>query len=117
MKWQLPDMLGLTNIYNVDAVKVSKNQQGLGIGLALYKTLLKRNLVLLGDETQYLGARKLWAKLSMAPDITVHIINLNTKQIIEDDAIILQGIEDDSFDERVWPYTEEKKHIRLIAHI
>jgi hypothetical protein len=112
-----PDMLGLTNIYNVDGVKVSTNQQGSGIGLALYKTLLKRNLVLLGDENQYLGARKLWAKLSRTSDIAVHIIDLNTKQIIVNDAIILQGIEDGSFDDRVWSYTDEKKHIRLIAHI
>jgi hypothetical protein len=112
-----PDMLGLTNIYNVDGVKVAKTQQGTGIGLALYKTLLKRNLVLLGDENQYLGARKLWAKLSRTDDIVVHIIDLNTKQIIENDAIILQGIEDESFDDRVWSYTDEKKHIRLIAHI
>jgi hypothetical protein len=73
--------------------------------------------VLLGDENQYLGARKLWAKLSRTSDIAVHIIDLNTKQIIVNDAIILQGIEDGSFDDRVWSYTDEKKHIRLIAHI
>lgn len=114
---KMPDMLGLTNIYNVDAVKVSKNQQGFGIGIALYKALLKRNLVLMGDETQYFGARRLWAKLSRSSDIIVHIIDLNTKQIIEDDTIILQGIEDESFDNRVWSYSDEKKHIRLIASI
>lgn len=47
-------------LMNVDAVKVNESVQGLGLATAMYTYLVKNeNIIILGDEIQYFGARRL----------------------------------------------------------
>lgn len=102
-------------LMNVDGVKVNESVQGLGLATAIYTYLVKNEkMVILGDEIQYFGARKLWAKLSMKLDLTVDIVDVSKGIYLERDVLIHHGLEDWEFDDRVWDYTTSKKDIRLI---
>lgn len=102
-------------LMNVDGVRVQETSQGYGIATMMYKILvIKENLIILGDEIQYFGARRLWSKLSQQVDVRVDIIDLETKSIIEKDVLLKHGSEDWEFDKRVWSYNYDKKNIRLI---
>ena len=102
-------------LMNVDGVKVKPNKQGFGIATAMYKFLVKKEgYIILGDEIQYFGARKLWAKLSKSLDVKVDIIDVDTDKYLEKDVTLKHGTEDWDFDNRVWSYDVDKKHIRLL---
>ena len=102
-------------LMNVDGVKVNESVQGLGLATAMYSYLVKHEkMVILGDEIQYFGARRLWAKLSMKLDLTVDIVDVSKGIYLERDVLIHHGLEDWEFDDRVWDYTTSKKDIRLI---
>jgi hypothetical protein len=108
-------LLGLKNVFNVDSVAVSTTNQGAGIAKALYLHFVKKlKFNILGDEEQYFGARKLWTKLSQTEDTTVDIIDIDKNEYIEKNVILHHGHYDHEFDDRVWSYGHEKKHIRLI---
>ena len=102
-------------LMNVDGVKVNESVQGLGLATAMYTYLVKNEkMVILGDEIQYFGARRLWSKLSMKLDLTVDIVDVSKGIYLERDALIHHGLEDWEFDDRVRDYTTSKKNIRLI---
>jgi len=110
----LADIAKKRGIYNVDGIKVKDTYQSRGIALKLYKMLVEDGYVILGDEVQYFGARRLWTKLSKRFDVVISIININTGDILEKDVDLTHGFEDYEFDDRVWSYTDEKKDIRLL---
>lgn len=102
-------------LMNVDGVKVNESVQGLGLATAMYTYLVKNEkMVILGDEIQYFGARRLWSKLSMKLDLTVDIVDVSKGIYLERDVLINHGLEDWEFDNRIWDYTTSKKDIRLI---
>jgi hypothetical protein len=70
----------------------------------------------MGDEVQYFGARKLWAKISAMTDVTVDLIDIAKDVYIEKNIVVHQGKEDWDYDTRVWgkDYSSEKKDVRLI---
>ena len=101
--------------HNVEGVIVPDSLRGQGIAAGVYRFLVKHEKInMLGDETQYFGARKLWASLSKHSDITIDIIDITTGNFLERDVVPHHGDEDFEFDERVWSYDVDKKHIRLI---
>jgi GNAT superfamily N-acetyltransferase len=103
------------NYHSVDLVRVMPEYRGGGISTELYRTLVKiEKINLLSDTEQYFGARKLWSKLSRQPDLIVDLINSGDGSIIERNVKLHHGIEDYDFDERVWDYTDIKKHVRLV---
>lgn len=102
-------------LMNVDGVKVNESVQGLCLATAMYTYLVKNEkMVILGDEIQYFGARRLWSKLSMKLDLTVDIVDVSKGIYLERDVLIHHGLEDWEFDDRIWDYTTSKKNIRLI---
>lgn len=102
-------------LMNVDGVKVKETAQGSGIALMTYKSIIKKqNIIILGDEVQYFGARRLWTKLSKEVDVRVDIIDLHSETILEKDVILKHGTDDWDFDKRVWSYDFDKKYIRLL---
>lgn len=102
-------------LLNVDGVKVRETSQGDGIAMLTYKSIIKnQNAIILGDEVQFQGARKLWARLSKEIDVRVDIIDLDSEKVLEKDVILKHGTDDWDFDKRVWSYDFDKKHIRLI---
>lgn len=102
-------------LMNVDGVRVQETAQGYGIATMMYKYLVKKeDVIILGDEVQYFGARRLWSKLSQQVDVRVDIIDLESEKVLEKDVILKHGTEDWEFDNRVWSYNYDKKHIRLI---
>jgi hypothetical protein len=70
--------------------------------------------LILGSDMQRFGARRLWSKLSKCEDLNVSILDFNTREIIGSNVRIYHGDLDEEFDERVWSYGVDKKHIRLI---
>lgn len=102
-------------LMNVDKVLVQETTQGRGIATMMYKFLvMHEGFVILGDEIQFFGARRLWAKLSREIDVRVDIIDLHSEKVLEKDVILKHGTEDWDFDKRVWSYDFDKKYIRLI---
>lgn len=102
-------------LMNVDGVKVKETMIGFGLASAMYEFLVSsENIVLLGDEIQYFGARKLWAKLSKNLKLIVDIVDIDKGVYLERDVKIYHGLEDYQFDERIWDYSDNKKYIRLI---
>lgn len=102
-------------LMNVDGVKVNDDKQGEGLASAIYSFLVKHeSLILLSDEIQYFGARKLWSRLSKRLDLIVDIVDISKGIYLEKDVKIYHGMEDYEFDTRVWDYTPIKKDIRLI---
>ena len=102
-------------LMNVDGVKVKETAQGSGIALMTYKSIIKnQNIIIIGDEVQFFGARRLWSKLSREVDVRVDIIDLDSETVLEKDVILKHGTEDWDFDKRVWSYGYDKKYIRLI---
>ena len=111
----IPNMLGYTNIFNVDSVTVATIRQGFGIARTIYLYFVKKlKYNLMGDEEQYFGSRKLWKKLSQHEDAIVDIIDIYNNRIIEKNVTLHHGSEDWDFDNRVWSYDTDKRHIRLI---
>ena len=103
------------HLMNVDKVLVQETSQGRGIATMMYKFLVKKEgYVILGDEVQFFGARRLWSKLSREVDVRVDIIDLDSEKVLEKDVILKHGTDDWDFDKRVWSYDYDKKYIRLI---
>lgn len=103
------------SIMNVDGVQVKENFQGDAISYNVYKILAKHEgFNILGDETQYFGARRLWSRLSKSIDIIMDIIDIDKDIIVEKDVKVYHGDLDYEFDKRVWNYDDSKKDIRLI---
>lgn len=102
-------------LMNVDGVKVNEDKYGEGLATAMYVFLVKHEkMVILGDEIQYFGARRLWSRLSKQLDLTVDIVDISKGSYLEKDVIIHHGLEDWEYDDRVWDYTTKKKDIRLV---
>lgn len=102
-------------LMNVDGVQVNENIRGDGLASAMYEFLVQHeHFVILGDEIQYFGARRLWARLSKHLKLQVDIVDVDEGVYLEKDVKIYHGLEDFQFDERVWDYSAHKKHIRLI---
>jgi len=102
---------------NVDEVEVKSNARCYGIALQMYRYFLKElKHQLMGDEYQFFGARKLWAKISRMTDVTVDIIDVSTNSYIEKNVIVHQGSDDWDYDNRVWgkDYSGDMKDVRLI---
>jgi hypothetical protein len=105
----------IKNLKNVDSVMVRKGHQGKRIATNAYKFIVKKlKYKLLGDETQYFGARKLWTVLSNDAGCIVDIIDISTGKYVERNVKLYHGSEDYEFDDRVWDYTDIKKNIRVI---
>ena len=60
-------------VHTVDQAQVKSTYQGKGIGLELYRNLIiKENWVLAGYDHSP-GARKLWVRLSMDPEVVMYV--------------------------------------------
>jgi hypothetical protein len=102
-------------LMNVDGVRVKETKQGYGLATIMYRFLVKNEgFIILGDEIQYFGARKLWSKLSNYVDIIVDIIDISKDVVIETNVKVKHGDLDHQFDERIWDYSCSKKDIRLV---
>ena len=112
----IAESFGITaKLLNVGGVMVSDSSQGDGVAALTYSSIVKnQDVVIISDEVQFFGARKLWSRLSKKKDLIVDIIDIDSETYVEKDARIYQGMEDSDFDKRVWSYTNERKDIRLI---
>ena len=105
-----------TEYHAVDLVRVSEEYRGSGVATALYEALVRHEkLKLISDTEQYFGARKLWAKLSKKPTLTVDILDTRTCVIVHKDIKIEHGPLDWNVDERVWSYeNDDLIHLRMV---
>lgn len=95
--------LGYTNVYNVSAVEVDKDNRGRRLGKLLY--YLSTSILgytLLGDSEQYENARRMYYSFSNNPGFTVDIVKLGDS-ILERDVNL-----NDHNDPRVWSTTPDK---------
>ena len=103
-------------LHNIDLVVAAESERGYGIATQLYKYLVtSQHMSILGDEKQYIGARKLWIKLSNDKDVKVSLVDIDEDLVVHDDINIdFHGPDDHDFDENIWSYTDDNKHLRLI---
>lgn len=100
------------NLYECSKTEYSR----LGIAIKFYKYLSNQGISLLGDGEQYLGARRLWSKLSKQLNYQVDIVNIKTKEILISDTEIYHGYTDEEFDKRVWSFDNEviRDEVRIL---
>jgi hypothetical protein len=102
-------------IHVVTGVITDLDYRGQGIGKALYSYIVnKEKLSLLGDSTQYFGARKLWAAISKDSTIVVDILDIASGQVLEKNVILNHGDLDSQFDPKLWSRDFDKVFIRPI---
>jgi len=100
-------------LYNVDGVGVKTTNAG--FSKMMYKYFCKKmGITILGDSEQYFGARKLWSRLSKELDVIVHIIDIKTDSIIEENVVLHHGNYNHDFDERLWSHSKNKDNIRSL---
>ena len=112
----IAEAFGITSkLLNVDGVMVDDSSQGDGIAALTYSSIVKnQDVVIISDEVQFFGARKLWSRLSKQKDVRVHIIDIDSETYLEKNAQIYQGDDDSDFDKRIWCRDFDNKYIRLI---
>ncbi|HIQ27496.1 MAG TPA: hypothetical protein EYH42_03235 [Sulfurovum sp.] len=111
----LGNILKYKKLINVDGVAVLKEYTGKGISSIIYKYLVNDlNYTILGDEEQYFGARKLWARLSKELDVKVDIIDAKSKTLIHSNIVLHHGNYDEDFDNTLWSYKDDKKYLRSV---
>lgn len=97
------NFLGYNNVHEVDEIEVANDARGKGLSTKLYRFLvLKLKMNLMCGELQFHGARLLWRNLSRQPDMAVDVVDMNTPKIIEKNAILKHGQNNDEFDPRYW---------------
>jgi len=101
---------------NVDSVEIADaGSRSRGLATLVYRYLTgELGYTIIGDEYQYFGARRLWSSLSNHLDLTVDIIDIKNRKLVVADVILHQGKYDADFDERIWSYGEDKKHLRSV---
>lgn len=112
---EIGDALGYANLHSVNSVGVKESQRGLGFAKLVYEWLVSdQGMTIIGDRTQYFGARRLWAALSKVVDSVVDIVDVKTQRILEKDVTLHHGVYDHDFDNRVWSYGQEMAHVRVV---
>ena len=102
------------NVINIDGVFTDEDRafRSKGIATFMYQYLVnKMHFTILGDLEQFFGARKLWTGLSKIKSMQVDVIDLNTNEIIIDNAILIHGEKDEEFDKRIWDTEESDSYI------
>jgi len=66
--------------YSVGEIKARKTYQGRGLGIKLYRFLIKQlDITLISGKSQSLGGARLWSELYKTPGITVYGFNPSAK--------------------------------------
>lgn len=95
--------LQIKNIAEVKSVAVLSVFRGEGIAKKIYKFLTELGFNILSDGGQFLGARRLWSRLSQeTSSLSVDVIDLEKVEIIEKNVKIKHGKLDNEFDEKYW---------------
>jgi hypothetical protein len=91
------------NVYTIDKVEVANDARGKGLSTKLYRFLvLGLHIVLMSGDIQFFGARRLWSNLSRQPDMAVDVVNTRTQEIIERNATLEHGPNNDDFSAPYW---------------
>jgi len=112
---KLLDKLGYTKMVRVSGVSTHEDYQQAGIATFMYKFIVNElGYSIIGDREQYFGARKLWVRLSNDINISVDLVDIFNKDIIEKNIILHHGKYDEDFDSRSWSYEDDKANIRPV---
>lgn len=90
--------LNIDNILQVCSIAVLEKYRKEGIAKKLYQYLVENNYNLLSDGDQYLGARRLWSRLSNNSDLIVDVVDIDKMQIIKHNVKLHHGKLNDEFD-------------------
>lgn len=74
------NVLGKQRSVYVDGIYLSEDMRGRGLTIPIYKSIIDAGLTITGGLTQFIGARKLWEKLSNRADFKVDIYDLQYKK-------------------------------------
>lgn len=111
----LGEALGYPSLHSVFAVAVKNGLRGGGIAGAMYRWLVNdQKFTIIGDRTQYFGARRLWSRLSQQIDVVVDIVDVKAKTVLERGVMLHHGQYDHEFDKRVWSYGREIESVRVV---
>ena len=111
----LESKLKYPKLIGVAGVAIISSLHNKGISTFVYKYLVNEmGYTILGDEKQYFGARKLWARLSKELDVKVDIIDAKSKTVIQNNIILHHGKYDEDLDKALWSYKDDKKNLRSV---
>jgi hypothetical protein len=95
-------------------VYVSTERRARGLATSLYQWFVEQDYTPIGDQEQYNGARRLWARLSTLPGYAVDILNVYTGRVVKTGVTLLQGAVELDFDKNVWSLDERLVHFRPV---
>jgi len=102
-------------VVNIDLVIVDKDFRNNSLAIVLYNYLAQvEGYNILGDKTQYFGARALWSRLSKSNDIVVDIVDIDTGEYVDRNVVLHQGNYDKDFDKRLWSLDDKTHNIRSL---
>ena len=95
-------------------IYVSTERRTRGLAISLYSWLVQQGYTLIGDQEQYNGARRLWARLSTLPGYAVDLLNIYTGKVVKTGVTLHQGANELDFDKEVWSADEKLVHLRPV---
>jgi hypothetical protein len=101
-------MLQVTGVFTTTPFR------GHGIGLRMYEELIALGYLIVCDHLQYVGARKIWARLSKSHDYAVDVVDSYEGKLIAEDVALHQGDGDEDFSEEFWSYYHDKTDLLFV---
>jgi GNAT superfamily N-acetyltransferase len=103
-----------TPMLAVTGVFTDEQYRGKGIGSRLYTETIKLGYLVMCDDLQYYGARKIWARLSVSEDFVVDVVDRAEEKMVVAGVELHQGDSDDDFTEDFWSYYHDKTDLLFV---
>jgi GNAT superfamily N-acetyltransferase len=103
-----------TPILAVTGVFTNEQYRGKGIGSRLYTETIKLGYLVMCDDLQYYGARKIWARLSVSDDFAVDVVDRVEEKLVVAGVELYQGDSDEDFTEDFWSYYHDKTDLLFV---
>jgi GNAT superfamily N-acetyltransferase len=101
-------------IVAVTGVFTDEKYRGNGIGSRLYTETIKLGYLVMCDDLQYYGARKIWSRLSESQDYAVDVVNIEENKVVATEVELNQGTADEDFTEEFWSYYHDKTDLLFV---
>lgn len=106
--------LGYEPLFSIRDVMVARSVLGLSAGKALYGFVASELGPIMSDWERHYPFRHLWASLSRDPEFHVDVVNLDSKTVVQKNATLTHGPENNDYNERYWSEDLVKEPFRFV---
>jgi hypothetical protein len=113
----LPAELEHKKQLQISIVATVPNLEGLGLASSIYQALMDDGYVIVSDNVQYEGGKRLWKKLSIVPSLNVFVYDTIEHDFIKDDSGKVINYDTKNLaDDKIWLPNSKGRRFVLIAH-